>query len=286
MTRLKIQNDAKVAELKLMAFVVYHNIPFLVMDHLADLIRSACSDSKIAQEIKCSRTKAAAISRAHLNKRTKDHQNYISEETDENLDELNLDTLFYINEHENNLIPFVHTLIVNDVKLNMQIDTGRNVDLNEGEKVYVEEKSRNEKLWTPGIIKNQASSSTFIVDTPKGLQHKHTQHLKPIRLSSYFNKWGNDQNISFDVDRCNVPCIDNDTNNLISPIKVETAKLDILFPSQIKVCNLFKPLKQSSSKLLNLLASRFKYVRDARSLNTVELKFVKEFRVESACLSD
>ncbi|KAF2901208.1 hypothetical protein ILUMI_04975 [Ignelater luminosus] len=58
---ITIQNDAKVAELKLMAFVVEHNLPFLVMDHLPDLIRSVCPDSKIAQEIKCSRTKATTI---------------------------------------------------------------------------------------------------------------------------------------------------------------------------------------------------------------------------------
>ncbi|KAF2886623.1 hypothetical protein ILUMI_19550, partial [Ignelater luminosus] len=58
---IKIQNNAKVAELKRMAFVVEHNLPFLVIDRLPDLIRSACPDSKTAQEIKCSRTKTTAI---------------------------------------------------------------------------------------------------------------------------------------------------------------------------------------------------------------------------------
>lgn len=121
--------------------------------------------------------------------------------------------------------PEAATVVENNQITQIINKKGRNIDINEGEKVYVQEKSANEKLWTPSIVKSQASSSTFIVDTQKGLQHKHAQHLKPTRLSSYFNKGENDQNISSnsslsrvesenEVDKRNTLCTNNNTDNV------------------------------------------------------------------------
>lgn len=58
----------KEAELKLTMFLNEHNLPFQLMDHLPDFIRSICPDSNIAKLIKCGRTKATAITRDCLAK--------------------------------------------------------------------------------------------------------------------------------------------------------------------------------------------------------------------------
>lgn len=50
-------------EIRLAAFVAEHNLPFLVMDHLPQLITSVCKDSAIAKKIACGRTKTSAIIR-------------------------------------------------------------------------------------------------------------------------------------------------------------------------------------------------------------------------------
>lgn len=51
----------KESEIKLVAFIAEHNLPFRVMDHLSDLISSVCPDSEIASSIKCKRSKTTAI---------------------------------------------------------------------------------------------------------------------------------------------------------------------------------------------------------------------------------
>ena len=57
-----IRNDAvKETELRLAAFISKHNLSFRVMDHLSDLLPKLCSDSKIAADVKCKRTKTKRI---------------------------------------------------------------------------------------------------------------------------------------------------------------------------------------------------------------------------------
>lgn len=60
-TATRLIKKTKEAELKLVAFLAEHNLPFLVMDHLSDVIASACPDSQIAASIQCKRTKATSI---------------------------------------------------------------------------------------------------------------------------------------------------------------------------------------------------------------------------------
>lgn len=48
-------------EKRLAAFVAEHNLPFMVMEHLPNLIKTTCPDSKIADQIRCSKTKTNAI---------------------------------------------------------------------------------------------------------------------------------------------------------------------------------------------------------------------------------
>lgn len=48
-------------EIRLTAFVAEHNLPFMVMEHLPNLIKTICPDSKIAYQIRCSKTKTNAI---------------------------------------------------------------------------------------------------------------------------------------------------------------------------------------------------------------------------------
>jgi len=43
------------------AFIAEHNLPFTVMNHLPKLIQAVCTDSQIAKQFKCSRTKSTAL---------------------------------------------------------------------------------------------------------------------------------------------------------------------------------------------------------------------------------
>lgn len=55
-------NDAvKEKELQLAAFISEHNLSFIVMDHLSNLLPKLCSDSKIAADVKCKQTKTKSI---------------------------------------------------------------------------------------------------------------------------------------------------------------------------------------------------------------------------------
>ncbi|CAG4940747.1 unnamed protein product [Parnassius apollo] len=52
---------AKAGEIKLPCFVTEHNIAFNVASHLTKLVKSVCPDSKFAESLSMSRTKARAI---------------------------------------------------------------------------------------------------------------------------------------------------------------------------------------------------------------------------------
>ncbi|KAF2351950.1 hypothetical protein FHG87_017293, partial [Trinorchestia longiramus] len=54
------------AKLKLCAFVVEHNLPVAILDHLPGLVANVCEDSSINGEIKCGRTKGTGVFRAVL----------------------------------------------------------------------------------------------------------------------------------------------------------------------------------------------------------------------------
>ena len=49
------------AEVKVGAFIVEHNLPFQITDHLSDLVSEAFPDSKIAMEFSSKPTKTCSI---------------------------------------------------------------------------------------------------------------------------------------------------------------------------------------------------------------------------------
>lgn len=57
----RTEQSVKEAEIKIAAFVTEHNLAFSVADHLTQLIKSVCSDSKVAENIVCARTKCTGI---------------------------------------------------------------------------------------------------------------------------------------------------------------------------------------------------------------------------------
>ena len=56
-----VSEETKRAELMITAFIVDHNIPFRVMDHLSEVLPRAFHDSAIAKEFACKRTKATCL---------------------------------------------------------------------------------------------------------------------------------------------------------------------------------------------------------------------------------
>lgn len=56
-----MQHNTKKAVIKFAAFVGEHNIPFNVMDHLSEIIRTSFPDSEIAKAYTSKRTKTTAI---------------------------------------------------------------------------------------------------------------------------------------------------------------------------------------------------------------------------------
>ena len=60
-----LKDDMKKAEMAV--FIIEHNIPLQVMDHLSDLLSSAFPDSKIPSEFSCKHTKTPSIETCWLN---------------------------------------------------------------------------------------------------------------------------------------------------------------------------------------------------------------------------
>lgn len=56
-----IKTGVKKGELKMLMFVAEHNLPFSILDHLPQLIRSVCIDSEIAKSLRCGRDKGTSI---------------------------------------------------------------------------------------------------------------------------------------------------------------------------------------------------------------------------------
>lgn len=56
-----IEKQVKQAELTMVMFCICHNLPFLLMDFLPNLLIACCPDSRIAKSIKCGRTKATQL---------------------------------------------------------------------------------------------------------------------------------------------------------------------------------------------------------------------------------
>ncbi|KAJ8912030.1 hypothetical protein NQ315_000523 [Exocentrus adspersus] len=54
-------NSVKATELKLIMFLHEHNLPFSLMDHLTELIKSVSKDSQVIKELRCARTKATVF---------------------------------------------------------------------------------------------------------------------------------------------------------------------------------------------------------------------------------
>lgn len=58
---LNIEMRAKEADLRIAGFISEHNLSFKLTEHLPNLIRSCCSDSAIAKQIKCGPTKIKSV---------------------------------------------------------------------------------------------------------------------------------------------------------------------------------------------------------------------------------
>ncbi|RUM29380.1 MAG: hypothetical protein DSY42_06665 [Aquifex sp.] len=57
----KTDNDVKEGELRLAGFIAEHDLPMSIADHLPKLMKTVCKDSKIAEKIKCGRTKVTGM---------------------------------------------------------------------------------------------------------------------------------------------------------------------------------------------------------------------------------
>ncbi|CAH1958995.1 unnamed protein product [Acanthoscelides obtectus] len=58
-----IDEKAKEGVLRLAGFIAEHNLPIRLMEHISNLVKSICTDSEIAQAIKCIRTKMTNVIR-------------------------------------------------------------------------------------------------------------------------------------------------------------------------------------------------------------------------------
>ena len=56
-----VSEQVKQAEIKMATFVVEHNLPFAVMDHLSDVVKDVFPDSNIASKFKSKHTKTRSI---------------------------------------------------------------------------------------------------------------------------------------------------------------------------------------------------------------------------------
>lgn len=55
----KQSDQVKIAELRIVCFLMQFNLPFILIDHLIRLIKAIAIDSQIAKRLACGRTKAA-----------------------------------------------------------------------------------------------------------------------------------------------------------------------------------------------------------------------------------
>ena len=72
LTQDRHSDRVKKAEIKVAAFIVEHNLPFRVMDHLSGLISVSFPDSRIAQEFCSKRTKTRSVIKDVMAKRFRD----------------------------------------------------------------------------------------------------------------------------------------------------------------------------------------------------------------------
>lgn len=59
--KTSVSEEVKKAEMKMCAFLVEHNLPFRIMEHMSDLMGKCFHDSEITKSFSCKRTKAAAL---------------------------------------------------------------------------------------------------------------------------------------------------------------------------------------------------------------------------------
>lgn len=57
----RLEDKVKEAEIRIAGFLAEHNLPFSLMEHFPDFLRSVCSDSLIAKKIKCGPTKIKSV---------------------------------------------------------------------------------------------------------------------------------------------------------------------------------------------------------------------------------
>ena len=72
LTQDRHSDQVKKAEIKVAAFILEHNLPFRIMDHLSGLVATTFPDSKIAQEFCSKRTKTRCIIKNVMAKRFRD----------------------------------------------------------------------------------------------------------------------------------------------------------------------------------------------------------------------
>ena len=59
--KVSLEKATKKADLYIAAFVAEHNLPFALTEHIPELLTKICSDSEIAKNVKCGRTKTTSI---------------------------------------------------------------------------------------------------------------------------------------------------------------------------------------------------------------------------------
>lgn len=64
----QLKQQVKFAEYTLVMFIVTHNLPFLLMDFLPDLLAACCPDSNVAKQLQCGRTKSSQLAEDLANK--------------------------------------------------------------------------------------------------------------------------------------------------------------------------------------------------------------------------
>ncbi|XP_047523967.1 uncharacterized protein LOC125062236 [Pieris napi] len=58
---IQLKHQVREGEIRMAGFVAEHNLPYAITDHLGKLIQKICPDSKVAKNMKCSRTRIQAV---------------------------------------------------------------------------------------------------------------------------------------------------------------------------------------------------------------------------------